>query len=89
MIDYAELEMVLDKLGDCTSAAERRAYFASVDTDSSNGVDFEEFLELVHKVLTGQAEASSGFGKLYMETLAKSSACNKLSVAEQLAAGLI
>ena len=40
--------LVLDRLGDTTSAAERDAYFLKVDTDGSNGVDFEEFLELVY-----------------------------------------
>lgn len=68
MIDYQELNAVLDTLGDTTSEAERREYFNSVDTDNSNGVDYEEFLELVHKVLIGKAEATVGFGRVYTET---------------------
>jgi len=37
---------VLDKWGDTTDQTERVAYFAQIDNDDSEGVDFEEFLEV-------------------------------------------
>ena len=37
---------VLDVIGDTSSDEERRQYFQELDTDQSNGVDFEEFLEV-------------------------------------------
>ena len=89
LIDFDELSTVLDRLGDKTSAAERVAYFGTVDTDGSNGVDFEEFLELVHQVIMGSADAQCGFGKVYVETSTNIAACNDLSIEEQLEAGLI
>ena len=36
----------LDKIGDKSSEEQRRKYFTEVDTDHSDGVDFEEFLEV-------------------------------------------
>lgn len=38
----------LDKIGDKSSEEQRRKYFTEVDTDQSDGVDFEEFLEVRH-----------------------------------------
>ena len=37
---------VLDVIGDTSSDEERKQYFQELDTDQSNGVDFEEFLEV-------------------------------------------
>lgn len=39
-------DQVLDKWGDTTDQSERVAYFAQIDNDDSDGVDFEEFLEV-------------------------------------------
>ena len=39
-------DQVLDKWGDTTDQTERVAYFAQIDNDDSEGVDFEEFLEV-------------------------------------------
>ena len=36
----------LDKIGDQSSEEQRRQYFREVDKDQSDGVDFEEFLEV-------------------------------------------
>jgi len=89
LIDESELSQVLDTLGDKTSDAERHAYFGRVDQDMSDGVDFEEFLELVHSVVTGNADAQCGFGKVYIETATNTAACNDLDVTEQLKFGLL
>lgn len=89
MIDESELSQVLDRLGDKTSHAQRQAYFLRVDQDGSDGVDFEEFLELVHSVVTGNADAQCGFGKVYIETATNTAACNDLEVQQQLKFGLI
>lgn len=89
IIDYSELDQVLDKWGDTTDQSERVAYFAQIDNDDSDGVDFEEFLELAHNILTGSTDTASGFAKLYKERMAQKSACNRLSIAQQVAAGLV
>ena len=60
-----------------------------MDTDGSNGVDFEEFLELVHNVVMGHTDSQCGFGKVYVETAVNASACNELTIEEQMQAGLI
>lgn len=36
----------LDEIGDTSSVAERKRYFKEVDVDQSDGVDFEEYLEV-------------------------------------------
>ena len=36
----------LDEIGDTSSLAERKRYFKEVDVDQSDGVDFEEYLEV-------------------------------------------
>ena len=36
----------LDKIGDRSSDEKRREYFREIDKDQSDGVDFEEFLEV-------------------------------------------
>ena len=37
---------VLDEIGDTSTIEERRRFFHEVDVDRSDGVDFEEFLEV-------------------------------------------
>jgi hypothetical protein len=89
LIDLSELSIVLDRLGDKSSRLERERYFLTVDGDGSDGVDFEEFLELVHDVITGNADAQCGFGKVYIETATNTAACNDLAIKEQLKFDLI
>ena len=36
----------LDKIGDRSSDEQRKEYFREIDKDQSDGVDFEEFLEV-------------------------------------------
>lgn len=36
----------LDEIGDTSSMDERKRYFKEVDVDQSEGVDFEEYLEV-------------------------------------------
>lgn len=36
----------LDEIGDTSSEEERRRYFQDVDTDKSEGIDFEEFINV-------------------------------------------
>ena len=36
----------LDEIGDTSSTDERKRYFREVDVDQSDGVDFEEYLEV-------------------------------------------
>ncbi|XP_072033024.1 uncharacterized protein [Amphiura filiformis] len=43
LIDFPELEKVLDELGDTTSHELRRKIFDEIDVDGSDSVDFEEF----------------------------------------------
>ena len=42
---------VLDEMGDTSDMDERRRYFNDVDADQSEGIDFEEFLEVSEFVL--------------------------------------
>ena len=37
-------------MGDDSSVEERRKYFDEVDADHSDGVDFEEFLEVSYQI---------------------------------------
>lgn len=55
LIDFKELCYALDEIGDSSSEEERKRYFKEVDTDHSDGVDFEEFLELIERVRLGSA----------------------------------
>lgn len=36
----------LDKIGDTSTKKERKKYFREIDKDKSDGIDFEEFLEV-------------------------------------------
>ena len=38
--------LALDEIGDTSSMEERKRYFKEVDVDQSDGVDFEEYLEV-------------------------------------------
>eukprot|EP00041_Stephanoeca_diplocostata_P007272 m.101632 g.101632 ORF g.101632 m.101632 type:complete len:202 (-) comp16813_c0_seq5:744-1349(-) len=89
LIDYHELNTVLDNLGDTTSVEDRREYFSVIDADDSEGIDFEEFLQLVHGILVGTTQEWTGFDRLCEETLNQKSACNRLSITQQVAAGLV
>ncbi len=38
--------LVMDEIGDTSTKEERKRYFSQVDMDQSDGIDFEEFLEV-------------------------------------------
>jgi hypothetical protein len=46
LIDFYELCSVLDEIGDDTTEQQRRKYFLNIDLDHSEGIDFEEFLNV-------------------------------------------
>ena len=50
---------VLDEMGDTSSEEERREHFQSVDVDQSDGVDFEEFLEVRSRHCLTQSDTDS------------------------------
>jgi hypothetical protein len=55
------------------------------DDDSQSGtVDFEEFLELVHRVVSGLSDGNSGFGKAYTRTARRTALRNRLSLELQV-----
>lgn len=64
-----------------------------LDSDGSDGIDFEEFLEVVHHQFVEGSEKSgmflSGFEKLYEQSTRKKTGCNRLSITAQLNANLI
>ena len=41
----------MDEIGDTSSMDERRRYFREVDVDQSDGIDFEEFLEVYRIII--------------------------------------
>ena len=45
----------MDKIGDCSSSEERQEYFREIDKDQSDGVDFEEFLQVSHHIIKTQS----------------------------------
>lgn len=89
MIDLEELSIVLDRLGDKSTAKERERHFDAVDTDASGAVDFEEFLHLVQRVAQGELDCEHGFGKAYSKTAKSTLALNKLPVELQIRYKLI
>jgi hypothetical protein len=89
---------VLDIFGDRTSTADRKEYFKEIDTDGSEGIDFEEFLEVVHHQFAegpphGQGPNKpgmfDGFGKMYEQSTRNKTGYNRLNVNAQLEANLI
>eukprot|EP00128_Syssomonas_multiformis_P008941 Colp12_sorted_trinity150504_noHs@31464 len=66
-IDFNELCMMLDELGDRSTLQERQKSFAEQDADNSGAIDFEEFLVLIDKVQRGQVDPTSGISRLLME----------------------
>lgn len=57
VIDFRELCLGLDELGDTTKPEERRLHFTTLDVDSSGVVDFEEYLVLVNMMLKNKQKA--------------------------------
>lgn len=75
--------------------ADRQSLTARLPTLSPSGVHppavyvLECALKLAHNILTGSTDTASGFAKLYKERMAQKSACNRLSITQQVAAGLV
>ncbi|CAH1800795.1 unnamed protein product [Owenia fusiformis] len=100
LIDFNELCSVLDELGDKTTTATRRKYFDQVDVDRSNGIDFEEFLELIWVVSKPKdpeldsdeeaenEEAGNQLGELCLKGGETAQRVRRLSVVQQMQQGL-
>ena len=55
----------LDEIGDKSTTEERRKYFKEVDTDQSEGVDFEEFLEVYIQDRSNSTIKQHGLASVY------------------------
>ncbi|CAH1800794.1 unnamed protein product [Owenia fusiformis] len=100
IIDFNEMCSVLDELGDKTTTATRRKYFDQVDVDRSNGIDFEEFLELIWVVSKPKdpeldsdeeaenEEAGNQLGELCLKGGETAQRVRRLSVVQQMQQGL-
>ncbi|XP_071495737.1 uncharacterized protein [Diadema antillarum] len=64
LIDFPELVNALDELGDTSSIDERLAAFSQIDTDNSDSIDFEEFMQLLTTVASKDGSLSQAIGNM-------------------------
>ncbi|XP_071946646.1 uncharacterized protein [Antedon mediterranea] len=64
LIDFEELVIALEDLGDTSSLETKRAYFNEIDIDGSNSIDFEEFIELINAVSSESASEHTALGNV-------------------------
>ncbi|XP_003727589.1 troponin C [Strongylocentrotus purpuratus] len=87
LIDYHELQIALDELGDSSTKQERRLAFDQIDVDHSDSIDFEEFIELL-TVVSKDGSLSDAIGKMCKRGTDKMSIIRTMSVDRQLQLGL-
>lgn len=91
LIDFQELCSVLEEIGDESPESMRRELFLEMDEDDSGGIDFEEYLTLLHTLTKGQSAlmpASECLGVLRHEGTLNAQRVRKLSVSQQIKNGL-
>jgi len=87
LIDFQELCAVLDELGDRSNSESRRQYFEELDEDGSGAVDFDEYLTLVHSVLSGNSSLNT-IGQLCKNGTENAQRLRQLSIIQQIDYGL-
>jgi len=97
LIDYEELKSVLDEIGDESPEELRKDLFKQMDEDGSGGIDFEEYLTLIHHITHGHSHTTSNtgismdkntLGVLKQEGTVNAQRVRKLSVVQQIQNGL-
>jgi len=98
LIDFKELQVVLDEIGDTTDEETRRRTFQEMDNDESGAIDFEEYLALIHMVTSATSEDEInkrdtlrvGAGAIVggEERSENASKLRKLSIVQQITHGL-
>ncbi|XP_054766974.1 calcium-binding protein 5-like [Lytechinus pictus] len=88
LIDYPELQHALDELGDTSSDQKRRRAFDQIDVDHSDSIDFEEFVELLTKVVAQDGSLSEAIWKMCKRGTEKTSIIRTMPVERQLELGL-
>jgi len=91
LIDFEELNSVLEEIGDESSEDTRQNLFNEMDEDGSGGIDFEEYLTLLHTLTKGASAmmpVSQCLGVLQQEGTENAQRVRKLSVAQQIQNGL-
>jgi len=91
LIDFEELCSVLEEIGDESTEQTRQDLFSEMDEDGSGGIDFEEYLTLLHTLTNGASAmmpASQCLGVLKQEGTENAQRVRKLSVAQQIQNGL-
>jgi len=90
LIDFKEMNMVLDEFGEASDEEERMKYFHEIDLDNSNTVDFEEFLLVMNKLKTAAASSKAGgnIGNIVTKGAHQVKKLRRMSVYKQLTNGL-
>lgn len=101
LVDFHELCIVLDELGDRSPVRVRKKYFGEIDIDGSGAVDFEEFVSLLYTIDKKRIAAAKmqknkktratkmdNLSVLCKEGCENTQRVRKLSVAQQINNGL-
>lgn len=90
LIDYKEMNMVLDEFGEVSSPEDRWKYFKEIDLDASKTIDFEEFLLVLNKLqqAAGQGKAGGTIGNIIAKGAHQVKNLRRMSVYKQLTNGL-
>ncbi|CAK8678869.1 unnamed protein product [Clavelina lepadiformis] len=87
LIDFKEMNQVLDEFGEPSEEEDRLKYFKEIDLDHSNSVDFEEFLLVVSKLQASSAPGTS-IGNIVAKGAKQVKELRRMSVYKQLTNGL-
>nr|XP_009860431.1 uncharacterized protein LOC104266302 [Ciona intestinalis] len=90
LIDFKEMNMVLDEFGESSDEQDRIKYFRQIDLDDSNSVDFEEFLLVLNKLqqAAGLNKAAGNIGNIVTQGAHQVKELRRMSVYKQLTNGL-
>lgn len=87
LIDFKEMNLVLDEFGESSDEDDRLRYFKEIDLDGSNTVDFEEFLLVLSK-LQASGRAADNIGNIVTKGAHQVKNLRRMSVYKQLTNGL-
>lgn len=89
VIDFKEMNSVLDEFGEFSDPEDRRRCFTEMDVDDSGTIDFEEFLQVMVKLLeSGREKNAERLSNIVTRGAHHVAKLRRMSVYKQLTNGL-